>query len=113
MVGGPGRFDTLLMDALGGKLLTKAGAEGYQAVALRADALGPGSPALGIALKISDGDGASRAKVTAVMEVLRQLGGLNAEQTAALSEFTTRPVYNWRKLVVGEIRPAFQLERHI
>ena len=113
MVGGPGRFDTLLMDVMGGKLLTKAGAEGYQGVALRADALGPGSPALGIALKISDGDGASRAKVTAVMEVLRQLGGLNAEQTAALSEFTTRPVYNWRKLVVGEIRPAFQLERLI
>lgn len=112
MVGGPGRFDTRLMEVMGGALLTKAGAEGYQGVALHPGALGAGSPALGIALKISDGDAASRAKVTAVMEVLRQLGALNAEQENALSEFSDRPVYNWRKLEVGEVRAAFQLEMH-
>ncbi len=111
MVGGPGRFDTLLMQQFGGSLLTKAGAEGYQAVALRAGALGPGSPALGIALKISDGDAASRAKVTAVMETLRQLGALSEAQAVSLNEFEARPVYNWRHLEVGEIRPAFQLQR--
>jgi len=112
MVGGPGRFDTRLMEVMGGALLTKAGAEGYQAVALRPGALGAGSPALGIALKIADGDAAGRAKVTAVMEVLRQLGALNAEQETALSEFSDRRMYNFRKLDVGEVRAAFRLEMH-
>jgi L-asparaginase II len=111
MVGGPGRFDTALMAASNGKIMTKAGAEGYQGVALLPGALGPGSPALGIALKISDGDGASRAKVTAVVELLRQLGALNEDQLQQLAAFDTRPLHNWRQLEVGEIRPAFVLEK--
>ena len=34
MVAGPGRFDTALMDAADGKILCKAGAEGYQIMGL-------------------------------------------------------------------------------
>jgi L-asparaginase II len=112
MVGGPGRFDTQLMDVMGGKLLTKAGAEGFQAVALLPGALGAGSPALGLVLKISDGDAAGRAKTTAVVEALQQLGALSTEQSAALSEFSARPQYNFRRLEVGEIRPALRLVMH-
>lgn len=111
MVGGPGRFDTRLMNITGGKLLTKAGAEGYQGVALAPGALGAGSPALGIALKIADGDGASRAKVTAVVEVLRQLGALNQSQFDQLAEFDARPMHNFRGIHVGDIRPAFTVEK--
>jgi L-asparaginase II len=43
------------------------------------------------------------------MTVLRQLGALNEEQLAALAEFDTRPIKNWRKLEVGVIRPVFQI----
>ena len=42
MVGGPGRFDTLLMEASGGRVLAKAGAESYQALGLLPGALGSG-----------------------------------------------------------------------
>lgn len=120
MVGGPDRFDTQLMSASRGKILCKAGAEGYQALGLLPGALGPGSPALGIAIKISDGDlgahsraqgdphGHARPAVT--LEALRQLGALSAGELAMLSEYG--PVFairNWRKLEVGEARPCFSL----
>jgi L-asparaginase II len=110
MIAGPGRFDTLLMAACGGKIITKSGAEGYQAIGLLPGALGPGSPALGITIKISDGDETSRARTLASIEILRQLGALNPAELQALAQFDVRPVYNWRKLEVGEIRPCFKLE---
>ena len=112
MVAGPERFDTCLMQVTQGRLLAKAGAEGYQSIGLLPGALGPGSPALGIALKISDGDLKGRARPAVVLEVLNQLGVLSPEELAALAEFGPRlPIYNWRKLAVGEARPCFRLER--
>jgi L-asparaginase II len=110
MVSGPGRFDTLLMTACGGKIITKGGAEGYQAIGVMPGALGPGSPAIGITIKISDGDASSRACALASVEILRQLGALTSDELKALAQFDVRPVYNWRKLEVGEIRPCFKLE---
>jgi L-asparaginase II len=111
MVGGPDRFDTCLMQVTRGRLLAKAGAEGYQGIGLLPDALGRGSPALGIALKISDGDLKGRARPAVVLEVLNQLGAFSSEELEALSQFGPRlPIYNWRKLAVGEARPCFQLE---
>mgnify|MGYP000454059091 CR=1 FL=1 len=111
MVAGPGGFDTVLMEVGAGKIVCKGGAEGYQAVGLLPGAMGPGSPAVGIALKISDGDASGRARPVAVIEVLRRLGVLDAAQLDALKPFSARPIYNWRRLEVGEIRPAFTLER--
>lgn len=113
MVGGPDRFDTKLMQVFEGKILTKAGADGYQALALLPGALGAGSPALGATLKISDGDAGNRAKVTAVMALLEQLGALDEDKISKLSEFYTRPIYNWRHLDVGDIHPTFQIEAKI
>ncbi len=110
MVAGPGRFDTNLMAACGGKIVTKGGAEGYQAIGLMPGALGPGSPALGITLKISDGDDIERARSLASIEILRQLGALTPAELQALAQYDVRPVHNWRKLVVGEIRPCFKLD---
>lgn len=108
MVAGPGRFDTRLMQTASGRVLAKGGAEGYQAIGLLPGALGPGSAALGIAIKISDGDHASRARSAVALEILRQLGALSPSELEALADFGPRkPVYNWRKIVVGEIRPCF------
>lgn len=113
MVHGPGGSDTELMLARPGVIVCKRGAEGFQGVGLAPGALGAGSPALGIALKVSDGDGAGRAVAAATVEVLRQLGALNAEQLASLAKrglSAARPLTNWRGLTVGELRPAFTLE---
>jgi L-asparaginase II len=106
MVGGPGRFDTLLMEAACGRIVAKAGAEGYQALGLLPGALGPGSPALGIALKISDGDLNKRARPPAALEVLRQLGALNDADLERLSAFGAQKLTNFRQLQVGESRAA-------
>jgi L-asparaginase II len=110
MVAGPGGFDTVLMEVGAGKILSKGGAEGYQAIGLMPGALGPGSPALGITYKISDGDVTGRARPVAGIEILRQLGALDEEQLRLLAVFKSRPIYNWRKFEVGVIRPAFDLQ---
>ena len=111
MVDGPGRFDTLLMEVAGGRILAKGGAEGYQAVGLLPGALGPESPSLGIAMKISDGDLNKRALPLAALEVLRQLGALSDADLERLSAFGPQELTNFRQLQVGETRAAFTLER--
>lgn len=111
MVAGPGRFDTLLMRAGRGHILAKGGAEGYQAIGLLPGALGPSSPAMGIALKISDGDLLSRARPAVVLEVLRQLGALDEDQLIELATFGPQvELHNYRNLHVGLGRPAFCLQ---
>jgi len=112
MVHGPGGSDTELMRARPGVILAKRGAEGLQGIGLAPDARGAGTPALGIALKVSDGDGAGRAVVAAAVEALRQLGALDSAQLARLAErgvHVARPLTNWRGLTVGELRPVFTL----
>jgi L-asparaginase II len=122
MVGGPDSFDTRLMEVSGGRLVCKGGAEGYQCFGLLPGALGPDSTALGIAFKISDGDlksrgypeGDARGRVrpAVTMEILRQLGAMSKTELHALSDFgPSFPINNWRKLLVGEARPCFQLRK--
>lgn len=112
MVAGPGQFDTVLMSAFKGQIICKGGAEGYQSIGLMPDLLGPGSPALGITLKIADGDLRGRARPVVMLEILRQLGvPFTPAQNEALAAFDARPVQNWRKLDVGRMRPCFQLQR--
>ncbi len=121
MIGGPDNFDTTLMQAAQGRVICKGGAEGFQAFGIMPGAINPGSPALGVAFKISDGDlkghnfpagdprGHVRPAVT--LEVLRQLGVFEAEDLEKVSEFGPGfPVENWRKLRVGWASPCFKLE---
>jgi len=109
MVAGPGRFDTVLMQAAQGQIFSKMGAEGYQGIGVLPGVLEKDSPGVGIAFKIADGDLAGRAAPLVAIEVLRQLGALKESQIETLQNFYTRPVLNWRKLEVGEIRPVFKL----
>ena len=118
LVAGPGRFDTVLMQAGCGCIVSKMGAEGYACVGLPPGQLGSGSPAVGIAVKISDGDHRfkdsdpeDRARPAVMVEILRQLGALEQSQLDELSAFARRVVRNWRQLEVGQLYPAFQLER--
>ncbi len=108
MVGGPGSFDTALMQAFPGRVLAKGGAEGFQALALPAGAL-PGQPALGVALKIADGDAARRARSLAALAVLQALGLEAALEQESLAPFGPRPLTNYGGLTVGELRPRVRL----
>ena len=113
MVSGPGRFDTRLMEVGQGRLIAKVGAEGYQIIAVTAGALAPDSPGLALALKISDGDNSERARQVAALHILSRLGILDEQQMAELQEFYTHPLYNWRKLEIGEIRPCFEVDHQL
>ena len=119
MVSGYGEFDEQLMKAGEGRIVCKRGAEGYQIIGLLPGALGPDSPGIGIALKVSDGDASSmganlewrnRVRPAVAIEILRQLGALSSKQEQALAEFgPQKPVTNLRGIVTGQCRAVFEL----
>jgi L-asparaginase II len=121
MVSGVGRFDTRVMEVCSKRVLAKGGAEGYMALGILPGALGAESPGIGIVFKVADGDlsvrnadGSFRNRVrpAVALEILRQLGYVSEKELEALAVFgPVRPVTNARKIVVGESRPAFSLER--
>jgi L-asparaginase II len=122
MVGGPGRFDTRLIEACSGRLVAKGGAEGYMLLGVMGGALGAESLGVGIAFKISDGDLAirkangetyNRVRPAVALEILQQMGYIGEKEleTLAADFGPVKPVTNWRKMVVGHSRPAFTLQR--
>ncbi len=121
MVAGASRFDTKVMEVCVKRVLAKGGAEGFMALGIPAGALGAESPGIGIAFKVSDGDASirqsdgsfrNRVRPAMALEILNQMGYVSQAELDQLAEYgPTRPVTNYRKLVVGEIRPAFTLSR--
>ncbi len=67
-------LDTQLMQQLKGKVVSKGGAEGLRGVGVLPGARGPGRPAVGLAVRIDDGDGFARANRAVTMEALGQIG---------------------------------------
>lgn len=110
MVSGPGRLDLKIMQTTRGKVLCKAGAEGYYAMNILPGELHPGAAGVGIVIKIADGDNADRARACVAVEVLRQLGVIGKEEIHKFSEDLPREIRNQRSILVGEIRPAFSLQ---
>jgi L-asparaginase II len=102
------RLDTEMMRAARGRLISKVGAEGVYTVGVLPCADWPAG--LGLALKIEDGDD-YRARPTVVIEALRQLGVLSGDSLDAVARFARFPVTNRRGDIVGEVRPAFKLNR--
>jgi len=89
LVAGAGRFDTLVMQRLPGKVLVKTGAEGVYCGAL------PGA-GVGFALKIDDG--AKRASEAVAAHII-------ARFHPEVDEVAPDPVLrNWRGLDVGRVR---------
>mgnify|MGYP000967140415 FL=1 len=111
MVAGPNAFDTVLMQTMQGKLICKGGAEGYQAVGILPGAFGKGSPALGLAIKISDGDLTRRAVTCVAIEILNALGLFSTDQYQALRQFGRKPLQNWRGIEIGEMNVTFELPK--
>ena len=103
-------LDTDLMRAAPGRLVAKGGAEGVQAVGVLAGAHARVAGAIGLALKVEDGDGARRGRPAATVAALRQLGALDEEAVAArLADFASPPVRDPRGEPSGEVRAAFSL----
>jgi L-asparaginase II len=93
-VSGTGEFDTVLMQAAGGAIACKAGAEGVHGLALMSRGLGYVSKVV---------DGASRGRAPSTMEALRLLDAPVAA-SPQIAGFTRPIVYNRAGLAVGEVR---------
>jgi L-asparaginase II len=95
MIAGRGRFDTDLMEATGGAIVAKGGAEGVQAISILASGAG-------LVLKVVDG--AQRPRPPAALALLRRLDAIDAAGERALALHVRPPVRNVAGRVVGEIR---------
>jgi L-asparaginase II len=95
LIGGSDRFDSALIDATKGRVISKIGAEGVHSFAVVDDGIG-------VAIKVEDG--AQRAQFPAVIAVLQYLGALPKALPPRLAEFMPRALRNTRGEVVGEVR---------
>lgn len=102
MVGGESRYCTDLMNAFGGRIFGKAGAESVYC-------LGDRERGIGIAVKIEDGG--ARAIYPVVNEVLRQLGIGMDGALKTLHAYTNPPITNMSGSVVGRVETTFQLQQ--
>lgn len=103
LIGGSERLDTMLMQAAPGRIISKVGADGVWCGGVLPCEKWP--TGIGIALKVADGDD-YRGRPVIVIEILRQLGILGADDLADLSP---SPIKNRRSEVVGKVTPAFDL----
>lgn len=101
MVGGAGRLDTAVMEATGGRVFAKVGAEGVY---------GAGVPerGLGIALKVEDGGW--RAADRALVALLDALGLADPQADDAIAPFRRAPVLDTRGDAVGAVEADLPLE---
>lgn len=110
LVGGDGRFCTVLMQAFQGRLIGKLGADGCYGIGIRASEqttqLGA-TGAIGISLKIEDGNIA--ILYSAILEVLEQLQIRPPEIRKDLDAFHRPPILNTANVITGHVIPAFKL----
>ena len=112
MVAGSKRFDTRLMQVGGKRIISKGGAEGFLSIGILPGVLSVDSPGIGIAIKVSDGDKANRVRPAVALEILKQTNILSEKELDALADFgPLLEIRNWRKIVVGESRPAIALQK--
>lgn len=110
LVGGDGRFCTVLMRAFQGGLVGKVGADGCYGIGIRASEqtahLGA-TGAVGISLKIEDGN--INILYSVIMEVFEQLQIRPPEPCSELADFHRPSVVNTAGIVTGRVIPAFKL----
>ncbi|HEY8679170.1 MAG TPA: asparaginase [Candidatus Dormibacteraeota bacterium] len=104
LIGGTERFDTVLMETTGGRLLAKGGAAGAHCTADR-------QSGHGLAIKLDSGDGTWTA--VAVVAALNQLGWLRPDEVERLGRFAHPILRNYRHLEVGRVRPLLQLAQRV
>jgi len=98
LVGGKGRFDTLLMESFPGQILSKGGAEAVSAAGFRM----PNGQVYGLAVKVLDGN--YRAVGQMVLNMLKDIGFLTDPVPAELERWWQPELKNHAKRVVGTTR---------
>jgi len=99
-VAGEGRLSTLLMEATGGRLVAKGGAEGLECVGV------PGRR-LGIALKCEDGQ--ARGIAPATLALLEQLGEITDGELKRLAASRRPVIHNHAGLEVGALEAVVKV----
>ncbi|MGQ9364741.1 asparaginase [Azospirillum sp. ST 5-10] len=97
LIGGRGTFDTRMMQAARGRVLTKIGAEGVGCAVLP-------EQGVGIALKIEDG--AARARDVALAALIRATAALDEAVWQAAPALLEEPLTNRRGVATGVVRTA-------
>ncbi|WP_321792157.1 asparaginase [Caballeronia sp. J97] len=105
LVAGDGRFCTLLMQAFGGMLVGKTGADASYAIGVRRET-GP----IGIAVKVEDGN--TSVVNAVVVHVLDALDIGTQRQRDALAAFRNPPVRNTMRVPTGHLDVSFTLHNH-
>lgn len=100
MVSGAGRNDLALATAGRGDWATKVGADGVQTLASR-------SRGIGIAAKVSDGNG--RALMVAFCSALEQLDMLDDHARTVLADWSSASIKSVRGIEVGRLQPHLVL----
>lgn len=103
MVGGTGRFDTLVMQRLGARAFVKIGAEGVYCAALP-------ERGLGVALKIDDGNTARAAEVV-MAAAIEALVNLSDDEQLFMRAFSATTMLNWNGIEVGGLRASDLLRK--
>jgi L-asparaginase II len=98
MVGGTGRFDSVVMDRLRERVYCKVGAEGMYCAALP-------HRGLGLAVKMDDGNGARACEVV-MASLIQALVSLDEEEQAFMRGMRELTLRNWNGIEVGLLRPA-------
>lgn len=94
LVGGSDRFDTRLMEAVGGNVVCKVGAEGVHTFAII-------NRGIGFALKVEDG--AQRAQYVAVLALLAEYDALPSPFPESLLEAASQIIRNTRGEPTGDV----------
>jgi L-asparaginase II len=97
LIAGYGRFDTHLMQAAPGKIVTKVGAEGVQGAAVK---MGDGR-FFGINLKVLDGN--NRVSGLLLIQILKHLQLISKAELATVANWDTIPLKNHAGLTIGKI----------
>jgi L-asparaginase II len=100
MVAGTGRFDTLMIGAMGARVFCKGGAEGVFCASL---------PELGYGIAVKCDDGAGRAAQVAGAALVARLLRPEGAAGEAVAKLARPTLKNWNGIVVGEMRPAVAL----
>ena len=103
-VAGTDRLDTILMKVTKGRIVAKLGAEAVYCI-------GVVDQGIGICLKIDDGG--YRAIDPVIIDVLNKLKLLSEEELEELKVLWRPSLKNHRKEIIGEIKPVFELKKHL
>jgi L-asparaginase II len=111
LVAGEGRFDTALIEAYGGQVVGKIGADACYAIAVRAspgvDTAGIGHDSIGIAVKVEDGN--LDVLYASVVEILEQLKVGTSKVRQSLDGWRYPKIVNTAGVVTGGYKHCFKL----